>query len=115
MCVKASLLSPYLQLSPSAAGTSRNGMVTSETSGAPAITSELVQTLHSGVCSFRARQAVRILPPKQNMAIWGELAGRAGTSLAQGSAKLLHLQQLPLSLLNPKKRFEVGRDIKWVE
>lgn len=88
-CMKASLLSPYLQLSPSAAGTSSNGMMAPETSGAPAIASELVQSLNSGVCSFRAQRALSILPPKQNMAS-PQLAGEAGTSLAQWSAELLH-------------------------
>lgn len=49
-------------------------MMTPGTSGAPAITSELLQTLDPGVvCSFRAQQTVCILPPKQNTAIWGEL------------------------------------------
>lgn len=53
--------------------------MTSGTSGAHAITSELMQTLGTGVCIFTAQQAVCILPPKQIMAVWGELRGGAGT------------------------------------
>lgn len=108
-CVKASLLSPYLQLSPSAAGTSRNGLMTSGTSGAHANTSELMQTLGTGVCIFTAQQAVCILPPKQIMAVWGELRVGAGTSLAQGIFRVVTLTATPLC--HPQTTTE-GRDIK---
>lgn len=106
-CVKASLLNPYLQLSPSAAGSSRNGLMTLGTSGAHAITSEPMQTLDTGVCIFTAQQAVCILPPKQIMAVWGELRGGAGTSLAQGIFRVVTASPL----CHPQTATE-GRDIK---
>lgn len=70
---------------------------------------ELVQTLDPGVCSFRARQAVCILPPKQNMAIWSELRGGIGTLLARGIFTVVILRASPLC--HPQTS-AVGRDRK---
>lgn len=76
-------------------------MMTSGASGAAAITSELLQALDPGVCSLRAQQTVCILPPKQNMAIWGELTAGLLLHWHKEYSELLCLQQLPFVTLKP--------------
>lgn len=106
-CVKASLLSPHLQLFLSAAGTSRNGMMTSGTSGAPATPlswcKPWVQV--SGASGLSKLSAFCLQSRIWQFGVC--LQRKLVLPWHKEHSELLHLQQLPSVTFKPQQGQEV--------